>query len=68
MKCEYEGFECDCEGEVKARHRNTAFHYSEEERKAGVPDPNMMTSCAAHYQLDYDRYQDMWDDYYRSRF
>lgn len=65
MKCPYEGHECDCSGEVKERHRNTAYHYSAEDEAAGKPNPNLMVSCEAHYQIDYDRYQELWDDYYR---
>jgi|WetSurMetagenome_2_1015567.scaffolds.fasta_scaffold342441_3 hypothetical protein len=67
MKCPYEGYECDCAGEVKERHRNTAYHYSEEDKLAGKPDPNLMVSCEAHYQLDYDRYEELWQEYWKDR-
>lgn len=67
MKCQYEGHECECSGEVIERHRNTAYHYSEEAKKAGKPDPNLMVSCEAHYKLDFDYYQELWEDYWRGR-
>lgn len=66
MKCQYEGHECDCFGEVKERHRNTAYHFSDEDCKAGKPDPNLMISCQAHYDIDYENFQAMWDEYYSS--
>lgn len=71
MKCTYRDIQehtLDCKGEVKERHRNTAYPYSKEDKEAGKPDPNLMVSCEAHYQEDYDYYQELWDDYYRSRF
>lgn len=67
MKCPFEGYDCDCAGEIEERHRNTSYHFSEEDRKAGKEDPNMMVSCEAHWKLDYDRYQELWDEYRRGQ-
>lgn len=67
QKCEYRGCAVDCYGKIKERHRNTAFHYDEERMKTGEPNPNLLTSCEGHYQEDYDRYQELWDEYWSGR-
>lgn len=67
MECSYKGHCGECEGEIKERHGNTAYHYSEEDRKIGKPDPNLIVSCEVHYQMHYDYYQELWDEYYRGR-
>ena len=60
-------YTCKCSGEVAERHRNTAYHYTDEDKAAGKPNPNLMVSCEAHYQMDYDYYQERWDEYWSSR-
>lgn len=65
MKCPFDHQMVDCKGEVCLRHRNTSYHVTDEDIKAGKPDPNMLYSCEACYNYDYAVYQEMWDEYYR---
>lgn len=56
-----------CEGEVKLRSSMTAYHYSEEDRESGKPDPNApFVACDGHYE-DYRLFwQLQWDEYWSS--
>lgn len=65
-KCEHENSpNVECGGTVELRGAMTAYHYSEEDRLAGKPDPNpSFYACESHYEDYVSHWKDMWDEYY----
>lgn len=66
LECCGQPYGGDCEGPVEVRRQNTAYHYSEEDKKAGLPDPNLVTCCEGHFKEIQEYWDERWAEYWSS--